>query len=122
MGTNVKISIFSGMLALAAAGGIAVWITMGNIEHTNAAAEIYQNGKLLKTIPLFEDTEFTVNCENGYNVITVCNGKISVSKADCSDKVCVNMGEISGGTPIVCLPHRLEIQVINGKSDINANI
>ena len=95
---------------------------MGNAEYVDPTAEIYRNGELLKTVKLSENTEFTVDCENGYNVITVCNGKISVSAADCPDKVCVSMGEISGGMPIVCLPHRLEIVVVNGKSDTDVNI
>lgn len=122
MRTNVKIAIAAGILALTASGGIAAWIIMMNIGYTDPAAEIYQNGKLLGTLPLSEDTEFTVNCENGYNVITIRDGKISVSEADCPDKVCMSMGEISGGTPIVCLPHRLEIRVVNGKNDTDANI
>ena len=122
MHTNGKIALAAGGLALTAAGGIAAWIIMGNIEYSAPAAEIYQNGELLRTLPLSEDTEFTVDYENGYNVITVRNGKICVSKADCPDKICVNMGEISGGTPIVCLPHRLEIRVVNGNSNTDADI
>lgn len=122
MNTNGKIAIAAGILTLIAAGGIAAWIIMTNIEHTDPAAEIYLNGELFKTLPLSADTELTVDCGNGYNVITIRGGKISVSEADCPDKVCVNMGEISGGTPIVCLPHRLEIRVVNGNNDTDADI
>lgn len=122
MRTNRKIAIAAGGLALVAAGGITVWIIMGNVKYIEPAAEIYQNGELLNTLPLSENTELTVECENGYNVITIRSGKVSVSDADCPDKVCVNMGEISGSTPIVCLPHRLEIRVVNGKSDTDAVI
>jgi len=122
MHTNGKIAFAAGGLALVAVGGIMAWIIMNNVKSEDPVAEIYQGGKLLKTVPLNENSEFTVNCEIGYNVITICNGKISVSAADCPDKVCVGRGGISGGAPIVCLPHRLEIHVVNGKSAVDVDV
>lgn len=122
MSTNVKIAIAAAGLVLAAAGGIAAWCIMANTQHIDPVAKIYQNSELVKIIPLSEDTEFTVKCNDGYNVITVHNGKISVSEADCPDKVCISTGEISGGLPIVCLPHRLEILVTNGENKTDADI
>ncbi len=122
MHTNRKIAFAASVLALIAAGGITAWILMNNVEYDNPVAEIYQNSKLLRIVPLDENSEFTIKCEIGYNVITVSNGKISVSSADCPDKVCVDMGEISGGAPIVCLPHQLEIRVVNGKSAADTDI
>lgn len=122
MHTNGKIAFAAGGLALVAVGGVVAWIIMNNVNYEDPVAEIYQNSKLLKIVPLNENSEFTVNCEIGYNVITISNGKISVSAADCPDKVCVDRGEISGGAPIVCLPHRLEIRVVNGKSVVDVDI
>lgn len=122
MHTNGKIAIASVILGLIAVGGIAIWIIAGNSKLDAPAVEIYQNGELFSTLPLSEDTEITVNCENGYNVVTIRDGKVFVSNADCPDKICMNMGEFSGSTPIICLPHRLEIRVVNSKSDTDANI
>lgn len=111
------------MTVLAAAAGIVIWLVMLNVPRTDPAAEIYQNGVLLKTLPLSDDREFTVECENGYNIVKVENGTVCVSEADCPDKVCVHTGAISGGAvPIVCLPHRLEIRVVNGKDSVDAVI
>ena len=42
-------------------------------------------------------------------------GRIRIAEADCPDQVCVNQGWISNGTvPIICLPHRLMIEIVDG--------
>lgn len=110
---NKKIIVASVLTGLIAAAGIVVWLIMQNIPRDNPAAEIYLNGKLLKTVLLSEECEFTVDCGNGHNTVTVSGGAVSVTEADCPDKLCVRTGAISGGVvPIVCLPHRLEIRVV----------
>lgn len=120
---NRKIMIASVLTALIAAAGIVVWLIMRNVPRENPAAEIYLNGELLKTVPLSEDCEFTVDCGNGHNTVTVSGGAVSVTEADCPDKVCVRTGAISGGAvPIVCLPHRLEIRVVDGADSVDAEI
>lgn len=115
-----KMIIAAGVLAALAALGIALFWFMSNAERENPAAEIYQNGKLIRTVSLLENTEFTVYCDGGFNVVTVSDGKIYVSSADCPDKVCVKQGKISGAVPIVCLPHKLEIRVVNGDKTVDA--
>lgn len=79
-------------------------------------AEIYQNGILIKTIPLYLVTEnqtFTVSGENGAeNVIEVRPGSIAVTSASCPDKICVHQGFHSDSLlPITCLPNRLVIKL-----------
>lgn len=118
---NKKITAAAVIIALAAAAGIAAWLIMIDLPRTNPTAEIYLDGELLKTVPLSEECEFTVECGNGCNVVTVRGGTVSVTDADCPDKVCVRTGAISGGAvPIVCLPHRLEIRVVNGEDGLDA--
>ncbi|MDE7229922.1 MAG: NusG domain II-containing protein [Oscillospiraceae bacterium] len=103
-------------LLLIAASGIAVWFVMKNAGREDPTAEIIQDGKVLKTVPLSENTEFIIECDNGYNTVTIKDGTVMISAADCPDLVCVKTGAISGGAvPIVCLPHRLEIRVVNGE-------
>lgn len=114
-----------GLIAVAvlAIAGIIAYILMKNVSAENPTAEIYQNGELIHTVPLSEDCEFTVTCAGGYNTVTVKNGAVMISAADCPDKVCVKTGAVSGGAiPIVCLPHRLEIRVINGNPEIDAAV
>ena len=84
-------------------------------DTTGKIARIYQDGILLREIDLSSvgnSYEFTVETESGANTIAVRNGGICVSEADCGDQTCVNQGWLSGGvTPIVCLPHKLIIQL-----------
>ena len=123
---NRKIIVTSVLTGLIAAAGIVVWLIMRNIPRENPAAEIYLNGELLKTVLLSEECEFTVDCGNGHNTVTVTGGAVSITEADCPDKICIRSGAISGGAvPIVCLPHRLEIHVVtstNSTDSVDAEI
>lgn len=79
-------------------------------------ADIYQNGTLLKSIPLDPQEPpytMTVMGENGaYNTITVQEGKIGISAASCPDKLCMHQGFINNSLlPITCLPNKLVIRV-----------
>ncbi len=85
----------------------------GKTEYT---ADIFQNGILIMSIPLNEETEsrtFTIEGENGcVNEIEVRPGSIGILSADCPDKLCVSQGFISDTRlPITCLPNRLVIQL-----------
>lgn len=82
---------------------------------------IYSDGKLIKTIDLRNaaDQTFTVYSEDsGYNVITVKDGTISVTDADCPDRICVMTAPISDGIqPIVCMPHKLVIRIESNRTE-----
>lgn len=118
-----KTTIAYAVLAVAAAAGIAAWCIMRTIPLSDPSVEVYQNGELIGTYPLSEDREFTISCKSGFNIVKIADGAVSVTDADCPDKVCVRTGAVSGGAvPIVCLPHRLELRVINGSSDADAVI
>ena len=93
-------------------------------EHKNAV--IRQNGKIIKEIDLNAVTdpyEFEIKTSDGQhsNTIRVEQGKIAIIDADCADKICVNTGYISDSViPIVCLPHRLSITIVDKESDFDA--
>lgn len=115
--------ILSIVLALLCAAGIAAWIWLRNTAVTNATAEIYSDGELIKTVSLSEDTRFTVDHGDGYNVIEVQDGAVSVVEASCPDKVCIHTGAVSqGAVPIICLPNRLEVKVISTDNNVDAVI
>ena len=79
-------------------------------------AEITSNGKLIKTVSLAIDQEFTVD---GHNTVTVKDGKIAVTWADCPDGYCVSRGFRSSGGDIVCLPNRLVISFV-GEQEVDS--
>lgn len=117
---NKKTVVGLVILLILAIAGAAVFVVMMNVPRKNPTAEIYQNGVLIKKMPLSQDAEFTVSCESGINVIKIEDGAVRVDRADCPDKVCVNMGAVKGAVPIVCLPHRLEIRVVDGENSVDA--
>ena len=75
-------------------------------------AQVYSDGQLLYTLDLRLEQTKTVQSEYGENVITVWDGKIAVTHADCPDKYCMKRGFCSGGMQIVCLPNRLVIRFV----------
>ena len=75
--------------AVIAACLIFIFLTGGKSGENSA--EIYENGKLIKTVSdLSPDKEysFEIKTENGTNTITVGEGSIWVSVADCSNHLC----------------------------------
>ena len=84
-----------------------------------SCAEIYLDGKLIKTVDLTVDQTFTVSGRYT-NVITVESGSIFVAEADCPGEDCVHSGKISTqGRVLVCLPNGLEIRITSAKEDVD---
>ena len=88
-----------------------------------ATAFIYRDGECIRTIALDDVNKpfsFTVEWEDGCNVIEVERGRIRVAEADCPDQVCVRQGWISNSVvPIACLPHRLVIWLESADSGVD---
>ena len=98
--------------------GLSVWLLWpGDAK----SAEVYSDGQLLFTLDLRIDQEKTVHSEYGTNVITVKDGKVAVTQADCPDHYCMDRGFCSGGVQIVCLPNRLVIRFA-GEPEIDAAV
>ncbi|MGN0687264.1 MAG: NusG domain II-containing protein [Oscillospiraceae bacterium] len=111
------------ILAAACIAGIAVFLLLKAIPYNSPEAVIYSDGEVVRTVPLSESCEFTVQTDRGFNTIVVADGSISVANSDCPDKVCIHTGAISSGAvPIICLPHRLEIRIVSADDDIDAAI
>lgn len=107
------IAIAAFLLLLSAA---SLFFLLAEKEETSCAADIFQNGILIRTILLddiHEPDTFTVEGENGcVNEIEVRPGSIAIISADCPDKLCVHQGFISDSRlPITCLPNRLVIRL-----------
>ena len=75
-------------------------------------AVVKVDGSVVREINLSSDETFTVEAVNGFNVVEVRGGKISVVAADCPEKICVRRGAINrGGEVIACVPHKLLIEI-----------
>jgi len=64
-------------------------------------------------LPLYEDGSVEVVGKNGIRLtVTVKNGSVEVSKAECDDLICVKTGKINReGKAIVCLPAEVSVRI-----------
>lgn len=88
----------------------------------DAAAALYaviQNSDgFYQVLSLGEDATVTVTGSLGTNVIEVANGRVRCLESDCSNQTCVKQGWVSGrGQTVVCLPHKLIVQVVADPAD-----
>ena len=84
-----------------------------------AAVEIYHNGKLVKTLSLSAQEEYVLTGEYT-NVITVADGKASITSSDCPGQDCVHSGAISSsGRSLVCLPNGVEVRIVAKSDDVD---
>ena len=107
-----------GLLLLAAVAASAGWLLLQSKKTDGSLARITRDGILLEEIDLERVEEayaFTLEDESGANTVLVEPGRIRVLEADCPDQICVKQGFISdSGLPIVCLPHKLMIEITGG--------
>ena len=104
------------LIAAAAAVLVALCLALPRLRAPGVTAVISQDGVVIEEIDLSRVKEayrFTLEAaDGGHNVIEVEPGRIRVAEADCPDKICVQRGWAEDGLlPIVCLPHRLVIQL-----------
>ena len=85
-------------------------------RQAGAEVVVVQDGREIGRYPLDEDLTVTIGTED-YNILEIRGGTAAVVEANCGDHTCVRTGAISrAGEAIICLPHRLEIQIIGGST------
>ena len=107
------------IILFAAVAAACIFLSLPLLNREPARfARITSKGDVVKTVDLQIDQEFTVD---GKNTVTVRDGKIAVTWADCPDHYCMKRGFCDGGTDIVCLPNRLVIEFL-GDQEVDAAI
>jgi hypothetical protein len=93
--------------------GIGWLVQHRMLGNSGPAAVVQYNGEIIHRLPLNRETSVVVGDRDGdYNIVTVKDGKVSVTETNCPDQICVEMGWLSNGiTPIVCMPARLSINL-----------
>lgn len=89
-------------------------------------ASIKVDGKLYDNIPLSTnkgEKKLNIKSSSGNNSILIRDNTIKVISADCKDDLCVKQGEISKvGESIVCLPHKLIIEIKGDEKDSSSDM
>ena len=117
MKTKFWIALIGALLLICVA--LSLWLLWPREDA--AYAEVWSEGKLLYTLSLSVDREVRVETERGVNVITVKDGKIAVTGADCPDHYCMQRGFCDSGAQIVCLPNRLVIKFV-GEQEVDGAV
>lgn len=108
------ILIFAAVIAVC----LALWLLPRGGGQT---ALVYQDGTLLYILNLRQDRTLTVTRPAGENIITVADGEVFISRADCPDQICVQHGPLQKtGGPIICLPNRLTIEWAQKDAQVDA--
>lgn len=80
------------------------------------------DGEALYELPIARDGELSLEgYQGGSNRVVIQNGSVAMTEADCPDKLCVKTGKISKtGESIVCLPHRVVIEIRGGGQKVDS--
>lgn len=103
---------------LLAGGIVLVALVMLLVMHVTEETkgdqvQITVNGEIYGTYPLEKDQTIEVTEGEFHNVIRIEDGQAYMEEADCPDGYCMEQGGISGQKQtIVCLPHKLVVEVI----------
>ena len=106
MKTRIWIILLSVILVFSLCASLLVLLP----KKQATAVKVISEGKILYTLPLSEYARLEIVSSHGTNVVTVENGKVAVTEADCPDHYCMDRGWCGGGTQIVCLPNRLVLE------------
>lgn len=91
--------------------GLTLWLYRSG--EPASTVTVISEGKVLDTLSLAEDQTIEIRSERGTNTVTIQDGKVAVTQADCPDGHCMARGFCDRGAQIVCLPNRLVLQFSN---------
>lgn len=84
--------------------------------------QVILDGKIYGTYSLEKNQVIEIEEGSFYNKIRVEDGKAYMEEANCPDGYCEEQGKISKHTQtIVCLPHKLVVEVLEADNDTKAN-
>ena len=79
------------------------------------------DGQLYGVYSLFLEQKVVIEQESGKNILHLGDGIAWMEEADCPDGYCIRQGKIHReGQTIVCLPHKLVIEVIGKNLPLDA--
>ena len=102
------------LIAIIIAASVGLWINLFLSSNDSQNAEIYFENKLIKTLSLNQDTQYTINKDGVRILIEVEDKKIRMKESNCPRKICVHQGWIrKSGESIICVPNKVVVK-ING--------
>ena len=114
MKTKTWALLLAALLVVCVAGSL--WLLQPGQEAQRV--EIWSEGELQYTLSLEVDQVLTIETATGTNTVTIKDGAVAVTEADCPDHYCMQRGFCTGGSDIICLPNRLVIRFL-GEQEID---
>lgn len=97
--------------------GVMLTIGMRFFMKPGARVVVYIDGESAEAYSLKEDGVYQIQTEAGSNSFRIEHGSVWMESADCPDKLCIHMGKVGkNGETIVCLPHKLVLQIEGGEA------
>jgi hypothetical protein len=110
-----EIMIIIGLLAVSLIGIAAFYLIKATDEPLSV--RVTRQGETVAVFPLSQDHTEIFSDAAGSNTLEISGGTAKMVEADCPDHICVKTYPISSpGETIVCLPHKLVVEVITGES------
>lgn len=97
-----------GLLAAACAAAALLALT----RQPGAYVRVLEDGQEIARHSLKADGVYEIETAYGANTLTITDGQAAVTWADCPDGICVHSAPAARqGQTIVCLPHRLVVEI-----------
>ena len=92
------------------------------VKKDGITAAVKVDGNIVYMLPLDKNASVTVEgYQGGSNTVVIENGTVYMKDADCPDKLCEKTGKISkNGETIVCLPHRVVVEIQGGEGNVDS--
>jgi hypothetical protein len=95
-------------------------VVLNATKEPGATVRVLVDGVETERYSINDNLQKEIVTEYGKNILVIKDGKVSISDADCPDLVCAKHREISsGGETIVCLPHKLVIEIMSETEDFD---
>ena len=102
------------IIALALLAALALYL-VSSLTASDAVTTVVASvdGKEVLRRPLAMNKDYEIPGKDGaVNVIRVENGQVYMLEANCRDGLCIRQGKMrNGAKTIVCLPHKLVVQL-----------
>lgn len=98
------------------------FLLLKETQQPGQIAQLRVNSKVVKNFDLKKNQTYTYHdaADDDINKIEIRDGQIAIVYANCGDQICVRKGYIGKtGQTIVCLPHRLVIEIMGTTDDKN---
>lgn len=101
------------LLVIVVLGGIGLLLTGLLRNRDGGYVRITVAGEVYGEYSLGENQRITIQTEEWVNTAVIDTGAVFMSEANCPDQYCVLHKKITGtNDPIVCLPHKLVIEIV----------